>query len=40
MKEMQMQMQMQRARYPSEFKEVTVYQVVDKEHSVVDVANQ
>ncbi len=32
------EMQMQRAKYTSEFKEEAVRQVVDKGHSVVDVA--
>jgi transposase len=34
------EMQMQRAKYTSEFKEVAVRQVVDKGHSVVDVAKR
>jgi transposase len=34
------EMQMQRAKYTSEFKEEAVRQVVDKGHSVVDVAKR
>ena len=33
-------MQMQRAKYTSEFKEEAVRQVVDKGHSVIDVAKR
>jgi transposase len=34
------EMHMQRAKYTSEFKEEAVRQVVDKGHSVVDVAKR
>jgi transposase len=34
------EMQMQRAKYTSEFKEEAVRQVVDKGHSVIDVAKR